>query len=856
MKLVIRTMQNGKTTESTGRSAAECRAVCRRNPRTPLDRSRRPVSFGSCRALPRIRLAAVLLAVAALVSACTGGGGGGGGEGEGGGGGTGSRCVGTALFGCLVARQWGLGRIRAEPAWQRISRNAGRATAPGAGQTVGVIDDGIDQGNGAFCKSSGSTCTKTVTEQFLAGATDQTGSEVSHGTGVASVIVGRLDSAPGVAWGADVVMFAVPTGTSSGNHVPISLTGLNNNDDGWAAIFNAATGWSSGGRTLDFVNVSLGFSGMIDQYSEADLRANFDAAIAALAQSGVTDKTVFVFSGGNAHGQPCDQADYTGHLDLCESYVENGVTKFRVNAKSVGLPDGLPARISELRGHVIAVVAVGRDGRIASFSNRCGIAAQWCLAAPGAQIRTAYFGPHPNTREPGARGDFSASGASYAAPLVTGALVVMKHYFRDSMSNTELVTRLLDTANDSGIYAVSAIYGHGLLDLDAATKPAGATDFVAGKTVGSPGSPVIQTRFSLGHAFGNALTLSFAGQEIAAFDSLGAPFWYRLGGFARAAPRASAFARLDSFMAPEAWAPRAAAPDDAAGPGMIRVAGTARAARGPSPPLLGGFAPAGRAVGWPGLRFGFVDAPAAGLGGGHLALARGALAFDADGPGGLGFTAFSTERLRGRAPVSGALLSWRAAPNGSGGRTAARTGLPLKLTAGWMVERETMLGSRPAGAFGHLSAGSAFLGFDGSMQVGGWRVNAAAEFGMAYTRAGGGMLTGVSPLYSSAFAMRAERPLNANSSLQLSVSQPLRIETGRARFSVPVGRTKDRRVLRRSLAANLAPGGRQIDLSARWRTRLDTGGELRLGAAWTLDPGHDAAAPSEVTVLAGLRHSF
>ena len=804
----------------------------------------------------RVRLAAVLLAAAALVSACTGGGGGGGGEADGSGG-AGSRCVGTALFGCLVARQWGLGRIRTEPAWRRISQNAGRFTAPGAGQTVGVIDSGIDQRNGAFCKSSPSTCTKTVTEAFYNGAADETGAVASHGTAVASVIVGRLESAPGVAWGADVAMFAVPVSSGGGgNHVPISLTDLDGRDDGWAAVITAATGWSSGTRTLDFVNVSIGFSGMIDQYSEAELRANFDAAIAALAQTGVVDKTVFVFSGGNAHGEPCDQADYTGHLDLCESYVEGGVTKYRVNAKSVGLPDGLPARISELRGHVIAVVAVGRNGRIASFSNRCGIAAQWCLAAPGEQIRTAYFGPHPDTSAPGARGVYSPSGTSFAAPLVTGALVVMKHYFRDSMSNTELVTRLLDTANDSGIYADSTIYGHGLLDLDAATKPAGATNFIVGNTVGGPGSPVTQTRFNSGNAFGNALTLSLAGQEIAAFDALGAPFWYRLSGFARAAPRAALSARLAAFMAPELWA----RPDDAGGPGMIWVARTARMARGPSPPLLGGFAPmdrgAGRAVGWESLRFGFVNAPAAGLGGGHLALARGALAFDTDGPGGLGVTAFSTEGLRRRAPVSGALLSWQPAPTKPGDRAGARADLPLKLTAGWMAERETMLGSHLAGAFGRLSTGSAFVGFNGGTRLGAWRLEASAELGVAYARARGGMLTGVSPLASSAFALRAERPLDANGSLQFSVSQPLRIEAGRARFSVPVGRTKDRRVLRRSLTVDLAPGGRQIDLSARWRKRLATGGDLRLGAIWTLDPGHVAATASELTVLAGLRHSF
>ena len=790
--------------------------------------------------MPPVRLAVLLLAATALLSACGGGGSGGGSSGSG----TGSRCVGTALFGCLVARQWGLGRIRTEPAWRRISESTGRLTAPGAGQTVGVIDSGIDQGHPAFCGGS-ATCQKTITEVFTGSTLDETGDEDSHGTAVASVIVGRLLNAPGVAWGADVVMFAVPVGSGGGTYVPISLTDLNDSDDGYVDLVNFVTGWSSGGRSLDFVNVSIGYRGIVDQYSEQELRANFGDTIAALAQTGVTDKTVFVYSGGNAHGDPCDPADFAGNPDLCESYVENGDTKYRVNAKSVGIPDGLPARIPELRGHVISVVAIGRDGRIASFSNRCGIAAQWCLAAPGVQIQTAYFGPHPDTNEAGARGTWNPSGTSFAAPMVTGALVVMKHYFRDQMSNTELVERMLETANDRGRYADSTIYGHGLLDLDAATTPVGISSLALGNTVGGPGSPVAQTRLTLGNALGNGLTTALAGQEVAAFDSLDAPFWYKLGGFARAAPGPSGMARLNAFMAwPEA-------------DGNAATAGIGRAP-------VSGFLPGNRGVGATGLRLGFLGGPSGSMGSGHLALAGRALALSiagsagerteertggragvrAGGPGGLGFTVFSTEGQRGQAPVSGAVLSWRSPERSVG------------LRAGLIGERESLLGSRAAGAFGRLSAGSAFVGFEGGTRVGAWRLDASAEIGMAHAAAGGGLITGVSPLFSSAFAIRAQRPLAGRDTLHVSISQPLRLESGRARLSVPVGRTKDGRVLRQPLTADLAPTGRQIEIAAQWHRPLPAAGAVRLGAIWTVHPGHDAAAPSDLTLLAGWRHKF
>jgi len=136
----------------------------------------------------------------------------------------GSPYVDTGLFGRLAARQWSLGRIRAEAAWRRIAQRAGREVAPGTGQTIGAVDSGIDRGHPAFCGGS-AACTKTVTGVFLRGTTDETGARSTHGTAVAGVIVGRLQDASGVAWGADVAMFALPLG-SGGGYSPVSLAGL------------------------------------------------------------------------------------------------------------------------------------------------------------------------------------------------------------------------------------------------------------------------------------------------------------------------------------------------------------------------------------------------------------------------------------------------------------------------------------------------------------------------------------------------------------------------------------------------------------------------------------------------------
>ncbi len=743
------------------------------------------------RPMRALRVLVHLLIAAPLVSACGSGGG-------------------SETSGILY-NQWGLRAIGAERSYAQVEVRHGRGTAPGSGQTVGLIDSGIDTGHPVFAG-------KRVTERFITGATDETGDEMSHGTAVASVVAGRppatgfslVRAGRGIAWGADIAMFAIPLGGPvHPTYPPIPLTGLASADDRWASIIDEVTAWSNGGRTLDFVNASVGFTGNIEQYSTQQLRDNFGDTIAALAQAGAAEKTVFVWAAGNANEALCDASDFTNNPGLCV----NGF----LNANSVEILSGLPARIPELQGHMIAVVAVAPDDDedgdydMASFSNRCGIAAEWCIAAPGEGVRAAYFGPDPDDGSPGLRGAADVSGTSFAAPMVTGSLAVMKHYFRRQLSNTALVERMMATAKKTGIYANRAIYGQGLLDLGAATRPVGVTSVARGGRVDGRGAALAQTRLALGGALGDGLAQALAGHEIAAFDNLGAPFWYPLGAFAGAAPGASVSARLRDFAAP----PRG------------RETGVLR-------PRYAALAGDNR------LSLGIMQPPV--TGGGHLALAGRALAFGG-ARGGLSVAAFSTEGI-GQNPASGATLSWR--PNGT----------LLSLTSGWIAERETVLGSSAAGAFGRLFGSSAFAGIEGNARIGSWRLGAGAEIGTVRAAAQGGMVDRLSPLTTSAFVVKAERRLANRDGLRFALAQPLRVEAGRVRLSVPVGRTLDGRVLRRQLAAGLAPTGRQIDLTVQWHRTLAVGGELRLGAGWTRQPGHDAAADPELSLLASWRYSF
>ena len=691
--------------------------------------------------------------------------------------------------------QWGLDLVGAGHAYGHVNLLEGPDAAPGAGVTIGVIDSGIDVEHPIFAG-------KTIHRGFLFGAEPEIGDRFSHGTAVASIAAGAKTADPdapyGIAWGADLAVWAIPLGEADQVYEPIPLATLARADPGFTYMFQQVFAWRDEGNDLDILNLSFGYDGLITGYSEEDLRANFGATIATLAQADAPEKTILLWAAGNANN------------DACEAGVANCVNGV-VDAASVGVLPGLVARIEELQGHSVAVVALGPDGgAITDFSNRCGIAAAFCIAAPGEDVALAYFGPRES--ELGIQGYARGRGTSYATPMVSGGLAIMKQLFRDQLSNEELVSRLFATADRAGIYADRDIYGQGRMDLGAATSPVGVLEVpLAGGLATRAHASLESTGLRLGAAFGDGLRAAFDGDEIMALDDHGAPFWYEMGDFAAATDGPSMSARLRTFLGP--------------GTGGL----TAGGGSGGMPGALGTTA-------------GVLRMPSA-AGTGHLALAEGAVQVGATEVGGLSATAFTTGPLRPAMPATGAALAWRP---GS---------LPLGFSAGWISEPETMLGSLGTGAFGGLSAGTAFFGFDGGVDFGGWSIGAHGEFGLVNAAATGGLIREITPLATSTFAVHASRGFARAGSLSFSASQPLRVENGWAALTAPSARTKQGEVVYRSFRADLAPGKRQLDLAAQWSRALPLG-ELRLGAIWSHWPGHRTALGPQVAALAGWRWAF
>ena len=696
--------------------------------------------------------------------------------------------------------QWGLHTINAHLAYGHVSLLEGPDVEPGAGVTIGLIDTGIDAEHPIF---EG----KTIHKEFLFGAIEETGEESSHGTAVASIAAGGRNANPnaphGVAWGADIAMFAIPLGRGDGVYRPVSLESLAEGDGGWAGLFNDVLGWRDGERKVDILNLSFGYPGIISQYNEEDLRANFSQTIGALAQRDATDKTILVWAAGNSNGDRCEAG-----ADSCPDA--------RFNAVSVSILPGLVTYMEELQGHTVAVVALSPDGGgITSFSNRCGIAADFCIAAPGEEVWFAYFGPDEG--EDGVRGYGLGGGTSFAAPMVAGGLAIMKQLFRDQVSNQELVSRLFLTADSTGIYADRDLYGNGRMDLGAATSPVGVLDVpIATGMATAAHASLNTTGLRLGAAFGDGLAELFDEGEIMALDDYGAPFWYGLDNFAATTDGPAMSARLRTFLGPGST------------PGLAVANGGGGGSGGNSGVL--------------GVTGSVLRMPTA-AGNGHLALAEGAVMVSAFAEGGLSAAAFTTGPLRRLMPATGAAVRWRP------------EGLPVGFTAGWIGERGTMLGTFGQGAFGNLSAGTAFFGFDGGVDLGSWRFGANGEFGVVNPAAQGGMVQEISPLATSTFAVHASRAFQRAGWLGFSLSQPLRVENGWASLTVPAARTKRGEVLHRSLRADLAPGERQLDLAAQWNRPLPIG-EFRVGTVWSHWPGHRDVLGPQLALLGGWRWTF
>ena len=161
----------------------------------------------------------------------------------------------------------------------------------------------------------------------------------------------------------------------------------------------------------------------------------------------------------------------------------------------------LPKEVTDLQGKWLSVVALDSGNKtIHARSNGCGDAMAWCLAAPGENITSIKVTDGSNHY-----GTLGTSATDQAAAHVSAAVAVVKSAF-SHLTPAELVTIILETADDLGDEGIDGVYGYGRLNLAKATEPIGRLNIVSALTTPiEAGVSIDNSGITLPTSFGNSL---------------------------------------------------------------------------------------------------------------------------------------------------------------------------------------------------------------------------------------------------------------------------------------------------------------------------------------------------------------
>ena len=216
-----------------------------------------------------------------------------------------------------------------------------------------------------------------------------------------------------------------------------------------------------------------------------------------------TDDTVVVFANGN-DGLNTE----TGQIKL---YSDSATANFVQYAANTGtsVNDNIPsfrgsyAVVDDnVSGQWLTVVAVDQNNQIASFSNGCGYAKDFCIAAPGVAVYSTYDVDDNSTSPPVSYKNLQ--GTSMAAPHVTGGLALLKEQF-PNLTPEQLTTLVLSTATDLGASGTDTVYGVGLLNLAEASQPQGGVSIAGTNGHAINGATMQNTALQPSSVFGQAL---------------------------------------------------------------------------------------------------------------------------------------------------------------------------------------------------------------------------------------------------------------------------------------------------------------------------------------------------------------
>ncbi len=801
-----------------------------------MDRSR----VGRLSSAVDLGMRRTLTVVAALVLAsCSGGGGGDGGNGL-------ADNPSTTFFEQAIepsapfgASDWsasqeylnstGLAQLKAAEGYAR----RGGGLPGGQGVRIAIIDSGIDLTHPDLGNLS--AISWSAGEEALVGK--------SHGTFVAGIAgasrtqTGNSNDMHGLAYRATLVNFqaARPSVTTSIGSISFASADL-------VAALNMASGLSGGSAAVesDILNLSLG------AFSSSDTA--FGSLRTAMRAAAAQDK-IMVLAAGN-EGLDADPTKKLQPIYPAAYADDTGIA-----------------------GLAIVVGNLTAGNQAAASSNLCGDTRDYCLFAPGTNIRSTLDGG----------GYGIGSGTSFAAPYVSGAAALVKAAF-PGVSSEDVVDRLLLTAEDLGDPGVDSTFGHGLLDVEAAMAPVGPVGLTIGPSVVGPMITTAQSTLFLGSAWSIGDDGRTLLENAKGFDQMGFPFPVDLGKRVVSARRNSS---LRSFLATERASSARISSSQAslsvslaeqinAGPWFdddFSTFSERERQQRPSPQLAFSAEPGSNVTLFAALN----GSSATGLGVKRALADRHWALFQSDmflapfdhlagavSGGGLVLSPYEHLKLAISAFTNRAdhQLTETAIQKIEVTKTFADS-IDVRLALGGLQEEGGFFGTNSSGVFGE--------GLNSRAQFADLSIIAALSeridwFG-SYSRGrslidskGSSFLNDWSSAHAEAFAIGLSiRDMSLEGdSLNLMIGQPFRGDHAKTTLTVPVGRTPGGTVVTEQQRIDLEPSAREItsEVSYRWSFGPAGRQDIKAGGFARFNPNHDANKSPEYGIGVHYRWQF
>jgi len=369
-------------------------------------------------------------------------------------------------------RNWGLEAINAASAYAK--------GYTGDGVIIGLVDFNFDFTSDELNFHSASRGANDDLRAIYEAQFDKPASTQPHGQAVAVVAAGVKNDTDthGVAYDAEVIAVDFFSGvrryqeTSNGILYTISNPYL--------------YAYENGARVI---NKSLGFDedDVVSNLPDVSERYTLEYETTAIEAG-----ALIVASAGNNH----DPEPSLSNLEAIERLADRGI-------------------LNKGPGALIIAGSVDENLEISDFSDRAGdgVARFHYLVAPGERVVV------PWTTDADGPGLYYLSGTSFSAPHITGAAALILDRW-PSLTAREVADILFETATDLGAAGVDNIYGHGLLNLDAALQPTGQAQLA----IKGGAQPVSGAAILLGSAFGDAAGLNAGLSDIMILDSHGRDF--------------------------------------------------------------------------------------------------------------------------------------------------------------------------------------------------------------------------------------------------------------------------------------------------------------------------------------------